>query len=47
MLLLKMIQRRKELRGKPRQTLKIREKITTMRKSSNGNPQLKEIKKEI
>ena len=46
MLLSKMIQRRKELRSIPRQTLKIQKKTTTMRKSNNGNPHLKEIKKE-
>jgi hypothetical protein len=47
MLLSKMIQGRKELRSIPRYILKIRKKITTMRKSSIGNPHLKEIKKEI
>ena len=43
----KMIQRRKELRSIPRKTLKIRKKITTMRKSSNENLHMKGIKKKI
>jgi hypothetical protein len=42
-----MIQRREELRSIPRQTLRIRKKITIMQKSSIGNPHLKEIKEEI